>query len=57
MKRYKLHFLSDLWEAIEVEGKNTNDVKERFYKGEIDLSDAEEMGKENVRVDVIEEIK
>jgi len=57
MKRYVIHFTSDVWEKVEVEAKNTNDAKEKFHKGEIDFSYAEEMGKENLKVDTIEEIK
>jgi|TARA_R100000781_G_scaffold17822_1_gene14053 hypothetical protein len=57
MKTYKIHFTSDVYETVEVEAKNTNDAKEKFHKGEIDLSEAEEMGKENLKVDVVEEIK
>ena len=57
MKTYKIHFTSDVYETVEVEAKNTNDAKEKFHKGEIDLSEAEEMGKENLKVDVVEEVK
>ena len=57
MKTYKIHFTSDVYETVEVEAKNTNDAKEKFHKGEIDLSNAEEMGKENLKVDMVEEVK
>ena len=57
MKTYKIHFLSDVYETVEVEAENTNDAKEKFHKGEIDLSEAEEQGKENLKVDAVEEVK
>ena len=42
MKTYKIGFSSDVYETVEVEAKNTNDAKEKFHKGEIDFSEAEE---------------
>ena len=57
MKTYRIHFLSDVYETVEVEAENTNDAKEKFHKGEIDLSEAEEQGKENLKVDAVEEVK
>ena len=57
MPRYKIHFTSNVWETIEVDAKNIKEAEEKFDKGQIDLSDAEEMGKENLQVDMVEEIK
>ena len=57
MKTYKIHFTSDVWESVEVEAKNTNDAKEKFHKGEIEFSEAEAHGKENLKVDSVEEVK
>ena len=57
MTKYKIHFISNVWETVEVEAKSIKDAEDKFDKGEIDLSDAEEMGKENLQVDMIEEIK
>ena len=57
MKTYRIHFLSDVYETVEVEAENTNDAKEKFHKGEIDLSEAEEQAKENLKVDAVEEVK
>ena len=57
MPKYKIHFTSDVYETVEVDAKNTNEAKEKFHKGEIDFSDAEEMGKENLKVDVVEKVE
>lgn len=57
MPKYKIHFTSNVWETIEVDAKNIKEAEEKFDKGQIDLSDAEEMGKENLQVDMVEEIK
>jgi hypothetical protein len=57
MKTYKIHFLSDVYETVEVEADNTKQAEEKFHKGEIDLSEAEEQAKENLKVDNVEEIK
>ena len=57
MKTYKIGFSSDVYETVEVEAKNTNDAKEKFHEGEIDFSEAEEHYKENLKVDLVEEVK
>jgi uncharacterized protein YdgA (DUF945 family) len=57
MPKYKIHFTSDVYETVEVDAKNTNEAKEKFHKGEINFSDAEEMGKENLKVDVVEKVE
>ena len=56
MKTYKVHFLSDLHESVEVEAESKKEAEEKFDNGEIDLSDADELNKENVRVDLVEEV-
>ena len=57
MPKYKIHFTSDVYETVEVDAKNTNEAKEKFHKGEINFSDAEEIGKENLKVDVVEKVE
>jgi hypothetical protein len=57
MKKYKIHFLSDVYETVEVEAESSMEAEEKFHKGEIDLSEAEEQGKENLKVDMVEEVK
>ena len=57
MKTYTVHFTSDVWESIEIEANNTNEAKEKFHKGEWDQADTEEHGKENLKVDTVDEVK
>ena len=57
MKNFIIHFTSDVYETVEVEAKSPKQAEEKFHKGEIDLSEAEEQGKENLKVDSVEEIK
>ena len=56
-KTYKIHFTSDVYEPVEVEAESSKQAEEKFHKGEIDFSEAEEQGKENLKVDSVEEIK
>ena len=55
MKTYKIYFTSDILESIEVEASSKEEAMDKF--GELDLSDAKEEAKENLKVDVIKEIK
>ena len=57
MKNYKIHFTSDVYETVEVEAESPKQAEEKFHKGEIDLSEAEEQGKENLKIDSVDEIK
>ena len=57
MKTYKIHFTSDVYETVEVDAESPKQAEEKFHKGEIDLSEAEEQGKENLKVDNVEEVK
>jgi len=56
-KTYKIHFTSDVYETVEVEAESPKQAEEKFHKGEIDFSEAEEQGKENLKVDNVEEVK
>ena len=57
MKTYIIHFTSDVYETVEVEAESPKQAEEKFHKGEIDLSEAEERGKENLKVDSVDEVK
>ena len=56
MTTYKIHYSSEIWETVEVEAESKEKAEEMFHNGEINLSDAEEQGKENLTIDKIEEI-
>ena len=55
-KTFKISFTSDVWETIEVEADSKKEAQDKFDKGEYDLSDSIEMGKENLKADLIKEI-
>ena len=55
-KTFKISFTSDVSETIEVEANSKKEAQDKFDKGEYDLSDSIEVGKENKEVDLIEEI-
>ena len=57
MKTYKIYFTSNVSESIEVEASSEKEAEDKFDAGEFDLSDAKEEGRENLEVDLIEEIK
>ena len=57
MKTYKIYFTSNVSESIEVEASSEKEAEDKFDSGEFDLSDAKEEGRENLEVDLIEEIK
>jgi hypothetical protein len=55
-KRYKIHFTSNVHETIEVEASSKKEAEDKFNKGEIDLSEAKEEVKENLKIDSTEEV-
>jgi hypothetical protein len=55
-KKYKVHFLSDVHESIEIEADSKLDAQKKFDLGEVDFSEAKEEAKENLKVEVIEEV-
>jgi len=57
MKTYKIYFTSDILESIEVEAVDEIEAENKFNTGELDLSDAKEEAKENLKVNEIREIK
>jgi hypothetical protein len=56
MKTYKVHFTSDLWESINIEANSKQEAEDIFHTGEWGDEDPEEHGKENLKVDVVEEV-
>ena len=57
-KRYKVHYTADVWEYRTIEANSSKEAKDKFEKGEWgDDSEREEMGMENVELDLIEEVK
>jgi len=55
-KTFKISFTSDVSETIEVEANSKKEAQDKFDKGEYDLSNSIEMGKENLKVDLIKKI-
>ena len=58
-KQYKVHYTADVWMCIEIEADSAEKAKEIFETQSEgwDENDAEEMGMENVKVDLVEEAK
>tara|TARA_R100001198_G_scaffold9728_1_gene4294 strand:+ start:586 stop:792 length:207 start_codon:yes stop_codon:yes gene_type:complete len=56
MKTYKVHFTSDVWESINIEANSKKEAEDLFHKGEWGDEAPEEHGKENLRLDVVEEV-
>ena len=59
MKTYKIHYTADVWNSIEIEAKSKAEAQRLFDTGEAFERDPEivEEGMENVKLDVIEEVK
>jgi hypothetical protein len=55
-QKYKIHFISDVHESIEIEADSRLDAQKKFDMGEVDFSEAKEEAKENIIVEEIEEI-
>jgi len=55
-KKYKVHFHSDVHESIEIDADSKLQAQRKFDMGEIDFSEATEEAKENLKVEVIEEV-
>mgnify|MGYP000521357773 FL=1 len=58
-KQYKVHYTADVWMCREIEANSAEKAKEIFETQSEgwDENDAEEMGMENVKVDLVEEVK
>lgn len=62
MPRYKVHYTADVWEYVVIEADSAKKAQELFETQGEGYEEAvedvpEQMGMENVRVDVVEEIK
>ena len=61
MPRYKVHYTADVWEYVVIEADSAKKAQELFETQgegyEEAVEDTEQMGMENVKVDVVEEIK
>lgn len=62
MPRYKVHYTADVWEYIIIEADSPKKAQELFETQGEGYEDAvedvpEQMGMENVKVDMVEEIK
>jgi hypothetical protein len=62
MPRYKVHYTADIWEYVVIEADSAKKAQELFETQGEGYEEAvedvpEQMGMENVKVDVVEEIK
>ena len=62
MPRYKVHYTADIWESVIVEAESKEKAKELFEIHDDNYCEAredepEQHGMENIKVDVVEEIK
>ena len=62
MPRYKVHYTADVWEYVVIEADSAKKAQELFETQGEDYEEAvedvpEQMGMENVKVDMVEEIK
>ena len=62
MPRYKVHYTADIWESVIVEAESKEKAKELFEIHDDNYFEAredepEQHGMENIRVDVVEELK
>ena len=61
-KRYKVHYTADVWENVIVEADSKKHCQELFETHDAKYFEAvedvpEQMGMENIKVDLIEEVK
>ena len=59
MKTYKLHYTADVWNSITIEASSKAEAERLFNSGEHYNQgyDPVEEGMENVKIDMIEEVK
>ena len=62
MPRYKVHYTADIWEYVVIEADSAKKAQELFETQGEGYDEAvedvpEQMGMENIKVDVVEEIK
>ncbi|BAQ87714.1 hypothetical protein [uncultured Mediterranean phage uvMED] len=61
-KRYKVHYTADIWETVIVEANSKKQAQDLFEKHDDEYFEAredepEQMGMENIKVDLVKEIK
>tara|TARA_Y100001951_G_scaffold44150_1_gene34970 strand:+ start:160 stop:366 length:207 start_codon:yes stop_codon:yes gene_type:complete len=56
MKTFNVHFTSDVWESIKIEANSEKEAEDLFHQGKWGDEAPEEHGKENLKVDTVEEI-
>ena len=59
MKTYKIHYTADVWNSITIEASSKAEAERLFGEGEHYNQgyDPVEEGMENVKIDMIEEVK
>ena len=62
MPRYKIHYTADIWESVIVEADSKEHAKTLFETHDDKYFEAREdepdqMGMENIKVDIVEELK
>ncbi len=57
MKTFKVNFTSDVWESIKIEAETKEQAEKLFHQGEWGDEAPEEHGKENLKVDTVDEVK
>jgi len=62
MPRFKVHYTADIWETVIVEA-NTKDQAQKLFETHDDKyfeareDEPDQMGMENIKVDMVEELK
>ena len=62
MPRFKIHYTADIWESVIVEAENKKKAQELFETHDDEYFETREdepdqMGMENIKVDIVEELK
>jgi hypothetical protein len=62
MRRFKIHYSASVWETVIVEAENKKKAQLLFETHDDDYFEAredepEQMGMENIKVDIVEELK
>ena len=55
MKTFIIHYTSDIWEKVEVEATSKKEAIDKFDRGDVEFENSVEMGKENLKIDMIED--
>ena len=62
MPRFKIHYTADIWETVIVEANTKKEAQELFETHddkyfEVREDELDQMGMENIKVDMVEELK